>query len=408
MSQASPSVARGVALLDLGRAKEAEQSFRDALAADPSDDQALAYLAHALLEQDRFVDARSAARNALAADPHNLTALTALASAHAGVEEWKEALETIDNALALAPEFGGLHRQAGAILSMQKRHPEAIAALQQAVRLDPESSSTWSTLARALHAARRQPEAEAALERALQLDPQSADAHQVRSVFLLKQGGGARAVSTSRESLRLDPTSEANREIYALARKSRNPLYGLLLRFSFFLESKPPGVRLALLLLPFFASRLLRPYDDALWARVLIGALIAIVVLTWVLEPLMNTLLLTTRAGRGLLSPLTKRATYAFLIYAAAALGFGVATAVDAAAGFGLLALGLALWAVTAGHIHGVDAHRLRTNLGLHAGGAALSVAAVGTALTGAGAADGFAALLVLSGVAMTWLSALT
>lgn len=407
MSHTSPSVARGIALLDLGRAVEAERSFRDALTEDPSNDHALAHLAHALLAQDRNAEGRDAARGALALDPQNLDALTALASAHAAMNEWQAALDAIGSALSIAPELGGLHRQAGAILFMQGRHAEAVTTLERAVRLDPEDSLTWSTLARALHSARRRTEAEAALDRALRLDPQSVDAHQARSVFLLASGGGREAVSTSRESLRLDPTSAINREIHAWARKSRNPLYGLLLRYGDFMDSKPPGVRYALLFLPFLASRVLRPFDDALWARALIGLLVTVVVLTWILEPLMNTLLLTTRAGRGLLPPLIRRATYGFLVYTAAAVAFGVFGAATGEGRFMFLAFGLALWAFTAGQVHVVRAERTRTALRLHAGGASLSVAAVVTALVGLEIAGPLSLVLVISGIAMTWFNAM-
>ncbi|QBX57445.1 tetratricopeptide repeat protein [Nocardioides seonyuensis] len=134
------SVARGLSLLELGRAAEAENHFRDALAQDPTSADVLAHLARALHAQDRHEDSLAAARNALALDPGHLGALLTLSSALAGLSQWDAALDTVDRALQLAPDLPGLHRQRGALLLMRKRPQEALACLEHALRLDPEDS----------------------------------------------------------------------------------------------------------------------------------------------------------------------------------------------------------------------------------------------------------------------------
>lgn len=399
------SVARGLTLLELGRAAEAESHFRDALAQDPTSGDVLAHLARALHAQDRHEESLAAARNALALDPGHLGALLTLSSALAGLSQWDAALDTVDRALQLAPDLPGLHRQRGALLLMRKRPQEALACLEHALRLDPEDSLSWSTLARVLHALRRRDDADAALARALALDPTSTDAHSVRSQFDLARGGGRQAVASTRVLMRLDPNDEASRELHALARKSRNPLFGLLLRFGDLLDALPSGARWAFVLAPFLLSRLLRPFMDALWAQLLLGILLALVVLSWTLEPVMNALLMTSRHGRGLLPAITRRATTAFLAYMAAVVCIGI---VGVATDEGLLlftAFGLGLWGISVGQVHLIDMARRRLAIGLHACGAVLAAGTVVTALLGT--AGPMALALVLTGMAMTWFTAL-
>lgn len=403
MTDGPTAVTRGLTLLDLGRAQEAERHFRDALSQDPTDSGVHVHLAQALIRQQRHTEARDAARRALGLDPDNLAALLVLSAAHAGLREFDLGIQAVDRALQMAPDLPVLHRQAGALLLAQGNSQGALVALERARVLDPEDSLTLSTLAQALFEERRHAEAEAALAQALRLDPGSAEAHRVRSMFLLARGGGRAAVAASGETLRMDPTDAHSREVHALARKSRNPLYGLLLRLGEWQRHQPRWVQMLIIFSPFLATRLLRPYDDQVWARVLLVAVFAVVLVLWTIEPLMNSLLLATRRGRGLLRPLTARATTAFLAYLGTALvctGVGLAT--DSTTLL-FTTIGLALWSVSAGHVHLMEDSRLRVAVGLHAAGAVLAAVTVVLALLGTPAAVPLALVLMLSGVAMTW-----
>ncbi len=78
-----------------------------------------------------------------------------------------------------------------------------------------------------------------------------------------------------------------------------------------------------------------------MWAQVLVILIFAAVVLTWALEPVMNTVLLCSSFAWNLLPRSAKLATYAFLAYALLAVPSvtaGIATARD-----GALMLALAL-----------------------------------------------------------------
>jgi len=251
------------------------------------------------------------------------------------------------------------------------------------------------------------PAAEDAVARALSLDPNNAEAHRLKGVLALVRGRGASAVDSHRSALRLDPTDADFREGMAIALKSRNPLYGLLLRFGHWLEGLPNGSRWLILLAPLLLIRVLRPVDDEPWAMVLIGLVIAFAILSWVLEPLQNAILLCSTYSRNLLPLRTKRATYAFL----ANLGAGAAAAVAGAAAdnelFLTLGVAFAIWSVTAGQVHVVDERRFRLAVILQCAGGVLGLTSF--VLVAAGV-TGFASLVgvyFIAGLAMLWFTIL-
>ena len=409
MSDGAGAAERGNALLDLGRAIEAEKCFREALAAEPANADLLVALAMSLLRQERYDEARDAARQGLAAAPVHLGGLFVLSAAMAGLEDFPEALKAVQRGLQIAPGLAPLHAQEGAILIAQGNSADALVQLERARTLDPEDSGTVALLSAALFNTRRFEEAERAAADALRLDPDNSEAHRILGLLSLRRGGGRSAVDAHRTALRLDPTDPEYREGLATAMKSRNPLYGLLLRLGDWQEGLPPGARWLVLLAPLIASRVLRPFNDHVWAQILLALVVAVVLFTWALEPVMNAVLLCSSYARNLLPRDAKLATYGFLAYTALAVASvtaGIASASDDAL---VLALGLALWSVSAGSTHLVAASRRRIAIALHGAGALLAVLACSVVALGASSSLGFlpVGLLVLSGAAMTWFTAL-
>jgi tetratricopeptide (TPR) repeat protein len=408
MSDGAGAAERGDALLDLGRAIEAEKFFREALAADPANADLLVSLARSLHLQERYGEARDAARQGLAASPDHLGGLLVLSAALAGLEDFPAALAAVRRGVQMAPGLAQLHAQEGALLIAQGDSASAFGPLELARTLDPEDSGTVALISAALFNTRQFAEAERAATDALRLDPDNSEAHRILGLLSLRRGGGRTAVDAHRTALRLDPTDPEYREGLATAMKSRNPLYGLLLRFGDWQEGLPPGAKWLVLLAPFFASRVLRPFDDQVWAQILLVLVFGVVLLSWALEPVMNSVLLCSSYARNLLPRETKLATYGFLAYtvlAVASVAVGIATSTDDAL---LLALGLAVWSVSAGSTHLVAPSRRKIAIGLQGAGALLAVWAgsfVALGSSSQGVHPG--GLLVVSGVAMIWFTAL-
>lgn len=397
---------RALALLDLGRPAEAERLFRHALAADPANADLLGHLSRAVLAQERYAEARDLARQTLASDPEDLNGLLVLSAASAGLKEFPTAVSAVDRALQIAPGHPAIHRQKGAVLIAQDRAEEALAPLERARTLDPEDAQTLAAIGAAYLDLRRYSEAEHAIVEALRLDPDNVQAHQNRGLLELRRGGGRSAVEAHRSALRLDPTDEYSREGLAIAMKSRNPLYGQFLRFGDWVNSLSSGARWTLLLTPIIVSRLLRPFDDRLWAQVALAVLVALVVLSWSIEPVMNAVLLTSSYARNLLPRATKLATYAFLLYlAAAALSVLVGLTVDSNAAL-IYAGCLVLWSISAGQTHLVDISRRKIAVRLQGVGALIAAAtAIAIALDPA-FPNAVLPVFFLFGLAMLWFAA--
>jgi tetratricopeptide (TPR) repeat protein len=399
---AGVAVQRGQTLLDLGRPREAEEQFRTALAAAPGEPTLHALLAHALLRQQRYEEAHDASRTAVGAAPEHVMAYSTLAASLVGLKRLSEAEDAVRHALALAPEAAVLHVQQAHVLLAQDRPADALESIGRARALDPEDSDAAAVQAAALFEAHRYGESEAAVDEALRLDPENVDAHRIRGLLALRRGGGESAVQAHRTALRLSPTDSDAREGLSVALKSRNPLYGLMLRYSMWLRTLPTGLRLLVLFLPFILTRLLRPFDGETWASVLLVVVVAAVVVSWSLEPLMNCVLLLSRE-RHLLSRSARLSTYAFLGFAAAALAALTVGLNSGPARLLTLALGLCLWAMATGSAHTIRADR-RKILTIGAG-----VAAVVAVIAFAGAVGGVGGLTVavtavfLSGIAATW-----
>jgi tetratricopeptide (TPR) repeat protein len=396
---------RGVALLDLGRAREAEQELRTALAAEPGNATVLTLLADALARQEQYESAVDTGRSALAADPEHVLAHTVLALALAGLERYSEVLDTVRRGLALAPEFAGLHLREAGVLSALKRYEDALASIERAARLAPESSSVAVLRAAVLCDLRRYDEADAAVDEALRLDPENADAHRIRGVIALRRGGGRAAVRAHRTALRLDPTDTHSREGLAIALKTRNPLYGWLLRFGLWLDTLPKWVRVAVLLAPFILTRVLRPAEDQTWAKVLIIVVAALALLSWTLEPLMNCVLLLSR-DRHLLGRDARQATYLFLAFLAAGVACAVYSQVNGPAQLVAVAFGFGLWAMATGSTHLLEPGTRKVVRYGAVAAVVIGAMAVTAILAAAPGATFAVAIVLLSGIAAVWFTA--
>lgn len=162
--------------------------------------------AGALVEVGRAEEAEAVLRRALAADPDDASLRAALAQVLLVRGNTAEALEHADRTVALAPEVSYGHALRSAVLSTDlRRRREAVDAAREAVRLDPEEPFAHRTLARACLRSRWYPEALDAADRAVALDPEDADAHGLRGAALMGRGRPADAEAAYREALRLDP-----------------------------------------------------------------------------------------------------------------------------------------------------------------------------------------------------------
>jgi tetratricopeptide (TPR) repeat protein len=350
--------AKGEALLDLGRPVDAEPLLRSALLENPKDVEALGLLARCLLVQGRADEATEYAQEAIAATPDDPDGHYLLALARAGTDEYGAAERSIRAAIERAPLWSPLYALYAGILLAQARPGEAAVVAERARSLDPENAGAATQHAAALLQLRRLDEAEEAIAEALRLDPESDVAYQVAGTVELARGGGKDAVAHWREALRLDPTDEVAREGLAAAMKTRNPLYGQLVRFWVWESRLSKGARLAILFAPLVANDALRSAGTSPVTIALIAVVVGLVVLTWAIEPIMSLVLLASRYGRSLVGQDERTSALVFLGFVTA--GVVLAFAGLVSGGFLELAFGLGLFALSVGSAHDLREPRRR------------------------------------------------
>lgn len=403
MDGESRTLERASALLDLGRAVEAERLLRDALASTPDSTELLVELGRALNQQDRYDDSVTVVRRALGRQPDHLDALMVLSASAAGQGDNATSLRAVTTARQLAPGLPAVHRQEGLVFLRLDQPAPALAALGKARRLDPDDARTVAAIGSAHYALRQFPEAEKAVADALQLDASNIEAHRLRGLLELRRGGGRDAVETHRTTLRLDPSDPDAREALAIAMKTRNPLYGFFLRYSDWMAGLPRGMHWLVILAPLLLGRVLSAFADELWEQILLVVLAVLILLSWALEPIMNSVLVASSYARNLLPRATVLATYAFLGYLAAALAVVVTAVVTGHGLFIMLAASLLVWSMSVGQVHLVAAGRRRLAIRLQYAGATLALASTVALALGVGWPVG---VLLVTGIAMLWFTA--
>jgi tetratricopeptide (TPR) repeat protein len=123
----------------------------------------------------RLDEAELLYREALATDDRNFDALHMLGVVHLQRGRNVEAVEMIEGAVRVAPRNHTAHRNLGIAYQSSSRLDDAVASLRKAVALQPEWDEAHNSLGTMLHAAGRVDEAEGSFRKAVQLNPSNPD-----------------------------------------------------------------------------------------------------------------------------------------------------------------------------------------------------------------------------------------
>jgi tetratricopeptide (TPR) repeat protein len=299
----TPHLERAVLLLEQNRTELAEQELRQALAHDPDDAQAHAFLAHCLTERKALEEATAEARQAIHLAPDSPFAHFVHAQVLWDRNRPDEALLAAREAIRLDPaEADYCAREAGLLCDL-KRWNEAVAAAERGLALNAEHIACANLRAMALVKLGRRSEAGEALASALAKNPDNAVTHANQGWALLEAGDPKPALQHFQEALRLDPENEWARQGVVEALKARHLIYAVVLRYFLFMSRLSSGAQWGIIVGGYFANRLLgaaaashptlRP-----WVLPFRIAYLAFVVLTWTAHPLFNLLLRLNRYGR--------------------------------------------------------------------------------------------------------------
>jgi tetratricopeptide (TPR) repeat protein len=162
-------------------------------------------LGMALKDQGKLDEAAACHRRALELKPDSAEAHNNLGTALQGQGKLDEAVACYRRALELKPDYAKAHNNLGNALQVQGQLAEAVACCRRALELKPDYAEAHNNLGNAFNDQGKLDEAVACYRRALELKPDSAEAHNNLGAALQGQGKLDEAVACYRRALQLKP-----------------------------------------------------------------------------------------------------------------------------------------------------------------------------------------------------------
>jgi tetratricopeptide (TPR) repeat protein len=298
---------RALVLLEQSRYDLAEKELRQALAEEPDNPFAHAFLASCLNARDQYLPATEEAEAAIRLAPDWAEAHAILARIMAGRNRFDEARQAAEEALRLNPEDPDYHGLLANLHLIQKEWQAALESAERGLALDAEHVLCNNLRAMALTKLGRTEEANATIASTLARAPEDAFSHANQGWNYLHQGNSAKAREHFREALRLDPEMDYARHGMVEALKSKNIVYALMLRYFLLMSRLSKRAQWMVVLGGFIGYEILRgvarknpalaPYITPILVLYIVFAL-----MTWISVPLFNLLLRLDRFGRHALS----------------------------------------------------------------------------------------------------------
>jgi tetratricopeptide (TPR) repeat protein len=220
MSAEAARLAQGLALHQQGRLQEAVSVYREVLAREPRNSDALHLLGLAVAALGDMQQAVALIGAATQLQPSNAAMQANLANALSEAGRHREAVPCYDRALALQPNLAVAHGGRGAALMILGRTEAALTSFAEALRLTPNDDGAHNGLGVVLMGANRKAEARQCFERAVALNPKNVAAHRNLGLLEAADGRHPEALASIERALALQPQHPAlhtNRGIELLA-----------------------------------------------------------------------------------------------------------------------------------------------------------------------------------------------
>ena len=194
-----------------GRLAQAEALYREVLALDPQNIDALHFLGVIAHQQGRHKQAEELISRALLHDSSNTPAYSNLGNALEAQGKLREAIDCYQRALVLAPDYVDALVNLGAAFSAQGELERAVDCYRKALKLKPDFPAAYNNLAITLLGLRRPDEAVENCLRALQLRPDSAELKYGLSMVKLLLGDYESGLALFESRLEKDALPQAAR-----------------------------------------------------------------------------------------------------------------------------------------------------------------------------------------------------
>jgi tetratricopeptide (TPR) repeat protein len=303
----NPRLQKASLLIDQRRYELAEPELTAAMAEEPNNAFAHAYMAFCLLARKDYERATEFAQRAIHLRPDLALGYSVAAIVWRSRNYLDKAEASIREAIAISPHDPDYHVTLSGIKYHQRDWATALQAAETALSLNPEHIDALNLRAESLRKLGRVQDARVELQNALRVDPDSADTHATLGWACLQNGDRAKASEHFREALRLDPDSEWARQGVLETLRSYNPLYRPLLKFFLWMQSLSGRAQWGVIIGAYVLYRVLLGLagQNPTWKPFIMPVVfiyIAFVAATWIGKPLMNLALRLHPLGRLALS----------------------------------------------------------------------------------------------------------
>jgi len=192
-----------------GRLQEAAEIYRQVVAMQPRNPEALRLLGMIARQQGRLDEAIELIEKSIAIEPARAEAYHNLGDALRSAGNLDAAAAAYARACQLRPDWAEAHGAMGNLLRDQGKLEAAAAAYSRAIALRPELPVGHFNLARVLHDQGQLAEALAAYRKAIQLKPDWADAHNKLANVLWDTGNLDEALTAYARAIELHPDHPA-------------------------------------------------------------------------------------------------------------------------------------------------------------------------------------------------------
>lgn len=190
-----------------GRLAEAQAGYREVLARDERNFDAVNLLGVIALQSARPAEAAEYFARAVDIAPQNAAGHNNLGEAYRRLGRYDDAVASLERSVAQDAGYAEAHFNLGGVLRRMGRAEEARAAFERAAALKPGFTEAHLRLGETLNALGRPQEAAGALRAALELDPELAEAHGSLGVALRDAGHLDEALASCQRAVALKPES---------------------------------------------------------------------------------------------------------------------------------------------------------------------------------------------------------
>lgn len=305
---AETKISRASLLISQGRYKLAQDLLQQVLMEEPENARAHSWLALCLTQdRDRLREATREAEHGVSLSPDDSFSHYILAIVWEARNQVENALKAVNEAIAINPYNAQTFSLRSNLYLKKKDWNAALDSAEEGLALDPEDDALQGLRVIALERLGRISDARQQAEAARQQDPDSSWSHASLGHALLNQGDYRGAQKSFAEALRLEPGNELARSGLIQALNSSNFLY----RWTYLLLIKvsrlSPKLQWPLLIGVWGGIQLLasaaetRPWLVP-WVMPISLFYLLFAMMSWVMQPLFNTMLRFHSFGRHLLS----------------------------------------------------------------------------------------------------------